>query len=332
MFKGVGVRAALTATGAVVSALMLASCGGGQQVERFVPTRLISFGDENSMVVDVNSDHNGAKYTINLLKDPTTTGGAAVLDCASNPVWNQYLGQYYTLPFPECNPASVATNNRNLSAVGALASGVSGSVRAQIDTFVAADQFTGKTLVTVLAGQNDVLAQYAAYKAGTIDITQAQANVEQAGTDLAAQVNRIADLGGKVLVATIPDQGTTPFGIAEEAAFAGRAAILTMLTSRFNSKMRIGLVNDGTRIGLVLADESITGTIKSTTTTITNVTQAACDSTKITSVLQCTGSTLVTAAGTTGENYLWADDRHLSGAGQRIVGNLATTRATGNPF
>lgn len=332
MFKGVGVRAALTATGAVVAMLMLASCGGGEQVERFQPTRLISFGDENSMIVDVNSDHNGAKYTINALKDPATTGGAVVLDCATNPTWNQYVGQFYGLVFPECNPSSVATTNRNLSTLGGLASGTSGSVQAQVDTFVAGDQFNGKTLVTVMAGQNDVLAQYAAYKAGTITEDQAVANVEQAGTDLSAQVNRIATLGGKVLVSTIPDQGTTPFGLAEEAAFAGRAATLTRLTSRFNSKMRIGLINDGTRIGLVLADEGISANIKSATTTLTNVTQQACDATKITSTLQCTTAKLVTDAGTTGEAYLWADDRHLSGAGQRLVGNLGTTRASGNPF
>jgi outer membrane lipase/esterase len=332
MFKGVGVRAALTATGAVVSLLMLASCGGGEQVERFAPTRLVSFGDENSLIVDVNSDHNGAKYTINALKDPTTTGGAVVLNCAGNPVWNQYLGQFYGLVFPECNPSAVATTNRNLSAVGALASGASGSVQSQIDTFVSADQFNGKTLVTVMAGQNDVLAQYAAFKAGTITEDQARANVEQAGTDLAAQVNRIATLGGKVLISTSPDQGITPFAFAEEAAFAGRAATLTMLSSRFNAKLRIGLINDGTRIGLVLADEGILTNIKSAATTLTNVKDAACDTTKVTSTLQCTTSTLVTGAGTSGDAYLWADDRHLSAAGQRLVGNIATTRATGNPF
>lgn len=332
MFKGVGVRAALTATGALAAALMLASCGGGEQVERFVPTRLVSFGDENSLIVDVNGDHNGAKYTVNALKDPTTTGGAVVLDCAANPVWNQYVGQVYGLVFPECNPGAVVTSNRNLSAVGALASGASNSVQSQIDAFVAADQFTNKTLVTVLAGQNDVLAQYAAYKAGTISLDQAQANVEQAGTDLANQVNRIATLGGKVLIATMTDQGTTPFGIAEEAAFPGRAAALTQLSSRFNLKMRVGLINDGTRIGLVLAGEGITTNIRSTTTTFTNVTQAACDSTKVTSALQCTTSTLVSGASATGQIYLWADDRHLSGAGQGVIGNLAATRASGNPF
>jgi lysophospholipase L1-like esterase len=330
MFKGVGVRAALTATGAVVSALMLASCGGGQQVERYVPTRLVSFGDENSAIVDVNSDRNGAKYTVNALKDPTTTAGAVVLDCATNPVWNQYVGQAYGLVFPECNPSSVATSSRNLSVLGALASGTSNSVQSQIDSFVATDKFDSKTLVTIMAGQNDVLAQYAAFKAGTISADQAQANVEQAGSNLAAQVNRIADLGGKVLIATMLDQGTTPYGLAEEAAVAGRSAFLTLLSTRFNSKMRIGLVNDGTRIGLVLADEGISGNIKSTSSTFTNLTQAACDSTKAASALQCTTSTLVT--GGSGDTYMWADDRHLSAGGQRVVGGLAATRASGNPF
>jgi hypothetical protein len=82
----------------------------------------------------------------------------------------------------------------------------------------------------------------------------------------------------------------------------------------------------------VLAYEGILTNIKSAATTFTNVKDAACDTTKVTSTLQCTTSTLVTGAGTSGDAYLWADDRHLSAAGQRLVGNIATTRATGNPF
>jgi len=35
---------------AVLAATLLASCGGGTQVERFVPRRLISFGDEASVM------------------------------------------------------------------------------------------------------------------------------------------------------------------------------------------------------------------------------------------------------------------------------------------
>jgi hypothetical protein len=101
MVKGVGLRvAALRAAGAVLTAVLLASCGGGQQVQKYVPSRIISFGDETSVILDTLGDHNGSKYTVNAIKDPTTTGGVTVLDCIANPIWNQYLGQSYGIVFP----------------------------------------------------------------------------------------------------------------------------------------------------------------------------------------------------------------------------------------
>ena len=41
-------RAALLA--GVLASALLASCGGGEQVQTFVPTRVIAFGDESSVI------------------------------------------------------------------------------------------------------------------------------------------------------------------------------------------------------------------------------------------------------------------------------------------
>lgn len=325
MFKGVGVRAALCATSAVLSAMLLASCGGGDQVEKFNPSRIVSFGDEASAMVD-SGDHNAAKYSVNSIKDPATTGGAIVLDCQANPIWNQFVAQNWGLVFPECNPNAVATTSRIFAVNGAKVA----DVTAQIDSFMASDSFNAKTLVTILAGQNDILAQYALVKAGTITEAQAQANVEQAGIDLAGQVNRVGLAGGKVLVSTVPDVGTTPFGLAEETASPGRAAFLSLLTSRFNSKLRISLINDGKMTGLVLTDETITSVVKNPGTTFLDVKTPACDATLAPTVVQCTTKTLVKDA--SGDAFLWADNLHLSAGGQKAAGALAVTRATGNPF
>ena len=49
-------RAIVATAGA---ALLLAACGGGDQVEKFAPRRVLAFGDENSLIVDNNADRNG---------------------------------------------------------------------------------------------------------------------------------------------------------------------------------------------------------------------------------------------------------------------------------
>jgi len=327
MVKRVGLRvAALRAAGAVFTAVLLASCGGGQQVQKYVPSRIISFGDETSVILDTLGDHNGSKYTVNAIKDPTTTGGVTVLDCVANPIWNQYLGQSYGIVFPECNPSAITTTSHIYAANG----GKVADVKTQIDTFIAAGPVTSDTLVTILAGQNDILEQYALVKAGTVTEAQAQSTIEQAGTDLAGQVNRIGLAGAKVLISTVVDVGTTPFGLAENTTTPGRAAFLSLLSTRFNSKLRIALINDGKMTGLVLTDETISSAVKNPGVSFIDVVTPVCDTTKAPTLPQCTTATLITGA--SGDAYLWADTLHLSSGGQRAVGALAVTRAVGNPF
>jgi len=170
--------AVLRLTGAAL-AVLLVSCGGGQQVSKFVPQRILSFGDENSMIVD-SGDHNGSKYTVNAL----STADPSKLDCATNPIWNQYLASGYLLLFPQCNASSLLATSQIL----ATADATSGDVKSQIDQFLASDSFSGTDLVTILAGDNDVLAQYALIKVGTSTEADAIAVLGQAGSALADQV------------------------------------------------------------------------------------------------------------------------------------------------
>ena len=46
--------AACRSLAALAGAAALASCGGGEQVVKFAPTRLIAFGDEASVIEDVD--------------------------------------------------------------------------------------------------------------------------------------------------------------------------------------------------------------------------------------------------------------------------------------
>ena len=313
----------------VVGALLLAACGGGQQVETFRANRVIALGDETSVI---NSDH--SKYSVNAVLTTDNTQ----LDCSSNPLWIQSVVATYGLVFPECNPLLVAAPASRIYATkGALAA----NIGAQVDLQIANGGFTEKDMVTVLVGANDILAQYAQFVGD--NEPQLTINVEQAGADLAAQVNRIANLGAKVLLSTTPDMGYTPFAVTEEAASAGRAGLLSRLSTRFNAKLRANIMNDGRKIGLIKLDEYVSGVAKARAAgggTFVNTTLAACLPTA--PLPACTTLTLGTDAGAVpppatptvadGITWLWADATHLSAGGQVSLGSLAVTRALNNPF
>ena len=322
----IGLRNSLAA---LMVAAGLSSCGGGSQLVAFAPTRFIAFGDETSVI-----DSTGRKFTINALKTDLTT-----LDCSLNPIWIQALTNYYGLVFAQCNPAAVAPPT---AFIRAAANAKVADVVAQVDAQVAAGGFAETDLVTVLAGANDILTLYKQYPA--VPYEQLKVSVEAAGSLLATQVNRIAALGGKVIVSTVPDLGLTPYALAEKAANVGtsadadRAAILVTLTKRFNDKLIVGLVNNGRTTGLIFTDELVQTMVKFPSNYgLLNVVDPVCDISKAPLVSACTTQTLVplvapATTAPTGDTHLWADGSQLSTAGHRNFGSLAVTRARGNPF
>lgn len=326
---------------AVSAVALLASCGGGERSVPFKPKRVLVFGDELSVIVDTALPSNGKKYTINA----DVPGTGATLVCQTNPIWTQVLAGGFGLVFPECNPGAVASPpSRIYARAGAGVAGLSG-VTAQIDAHLAANEggFTSTDLVTVLVGTHDLLAHYAAFDGGNSDEDAAVAAAEASGVALALQVNRIADAGGRVIIATTPDLGVTPFGLKEKAdntpiTDIDRAALLSKLSARFNAKLRATIYNDGRRIGLILADELIQTFVKFPSSFgFVNVTGEACtvalpDCTSLTlqsAVLD--GAAVVTAAATS-TTWLWSDSLWIAPSAHSRLGQLAFTRATGNPF
>ncbi len=314
-------RAGRRAAAAGLAAALLASCGGGDRVEDFEPTRLLVFGDETSVLDDSASSANGRKYGVNALAADNTT-----LDCANNRIWVQYLASSFGLVLPQCNPnASPDPKSRIYAQPGHKVA----DVVAQIDAHLLMDTFVGTDLVTVLAGANDILAQYALFD-GSNEAALKQ-TLQAAGDALAGQVNRIANAGGKVLIATVPDLGLTPFAITENSTNAGRAALLTRLTAAFNERVRAGIENNGRKIGLLLFDELVQTLAKFPSSHgIANVTVGVCDPLKAATLEQCTTQTLVTDGNA--NTYLWADATHLSPRGHTSLGQSAVTRASNNPF
>jgi len=306
-------RAALCA-GVLVSAL-LSSCGGGEQSSNFHASRVIAFGDEFSVI---NNDQ--SKYTINALVSGTTT-----LDCETNPIWIQALAALYAISFPQCpSTTGLLPNGLIYATNGATVA----DLATQIDAQLANDGFRDGDLVTVLVGANDVVAQFAQYS--TLGEDQLLANLDAAAVELANQVNRLADLGAKVLISTIPNMGLTPFaGDRSVGSTDGNPPLLSRLSTRFNDTLLVHLTNDGHKIGLIQLDEYLRAIDTATRNGqggIANSTLPAC----AVALPNCTTNTLVADA--VGVTWLWADDRHLAPIGQAGLASLAATRAQNNPF
>jgi len=324
-------RRAAMGCGVLAAALLLASCGGGEPSTDFQPTRIIAFGDETSVVLDINGNANGNKFSVN----GTASASDPTIDCRGNPIWIQTMAAAFgTFVFPTCNPAGSAVfapPNRIRATVGARAADLS----AQIDAQIAESAFKDGDLVTVLVGVNDVLSQYAQYPA--VSEVQLTANVEAAGTEVGRQVNRLAGMDAKVIISTIPDVGFSPYARAQKASHidTDRQLLIQRLVEKFNDAMRLEIINDGRRIGLVLLDEAVRQAVKFPGVNgILNSSDAVCDLSKSQlippSILDCTEFTLIVNGN--GSSFLWADDRHLAHGGQVMLGSLAGQRALNNPF
>jgi outer membrane lipase/esterase len=292
-----------------MAAVSLASCGGGtSQIEPFVATRYIALGDEMSVLTSA-----GLKYSTNALNSDKTA-----VDCKLNPLWIQRVAGIYGFGFTECPVGTGDQKALTRATVGATAA----DLLAQVDAQVAAGGFTERDLVTVLVGVNDIKELYGRYPAESEAALSAIAG--DRGSAVAGQVNRLISLGAKVVIATVPDVGLTPYGKAQGTA---NAALISRLSAALNSRIRVGILNDGRFVGLVLADELVQTAVRAPSIFgLTNATTAACS----VALPDCTTDTLATGA--SADTWLWADDLRFAAGGHRRLGDLAESRARNNPF
>lgn len=292
----------------------LASCGGGtSQFEPFVPEQYVVFGDETSVI---RAD--GRRHTVN----PLNAAGA--VDCAVEPIWTQAVANHFSFVFAECNPTGATEIKAQMRAV---AGARIGDLEVQIDDQVARGGFAAKSLVTVLVGANDVIDVYGGYPTRTEE--QLTAELRSRGEQLAAQVNRLVELGTRVIVSTVPDVGLSPFALQQKAANTDtdRAALISRLTSALNARLRVNILNDGRFVGLVLGDEAVQSMVRlSSAFGVADFERALCT----VALPECSTQTLV--SGGVATTWLWADDRHLAFIAQSRLGALAVARAVGNPF
>lgn len=316
-------RRVLAAT-AVAALGLLAGCGGGtSQFEPFVAERLFAFGDENSHLTA-----EGRKFSVNGLAQP---GGA--IDCQVNPLWVQLVAGLYGFSFAECPPAGSSTT------FGALMRATPGArvadVAAQVEAQGAAGGFRERDLALLMVGANDIVALYAEFP----DRSEADlvAQAEALGRAAAGVANRIVALGGRVIVANVPDMGLSPLAKAQEAAFpnTGRAALLSRLTAGFNDQLGVTVLLDGRFVGLVQTDLVSRAIARAPFFYgLVNASDGICTA----ELPNCTTETVVTvgtgdaASPAQASQYFWADATRMSYGAHLQIANLAVDRARRNPF
>jgi lysophospholipase L1-like esterase len=305
--------AAVAAVAAVV-----AGCGGGtSQYDPFIAGRVFAFGDDYSALLP-----DGRRWGINGVD---VSSGA--IDCNQEPLWVQTIAGYYGFVFAECNTGNPPLEPKAFmyAAVGAKVADVS----AQVDAVVSTGGLRDKDLALVMAGANDIYEIYAQFPSQSEETLLADARGR--GEQLANLVNRLVDLGAKVVVSNLPDLGMSPFARAENDANSGtgtdRSALISRLTTAFNERLGVKILLDGRYVGLVQLDLRTQALNRSPASLgFTDVSTAICT----VPVPACTTNTLLT--GSTSNTYLWADDTHFSTGGQAQIGSLALDRVRRNPF
>ncbi len=315
-------------------AALLSACGGGtEQVQSFVPARLLVLGDEASVIVD-NGTADGFKYSINDRRGSTTG------KCLLQPTFNQQVAAYYGMVFAECNPTAATPKAFIHAQVGAQAGSATNGLQAQ----VAGITGLGSTdMVTVMIGTNDMVSMYEQVRGGTLTEAQALAATEAAGRAAATAINGILASGARALVFTAPDLSLSPYGKAQELVRPGAKALLKRLAAGtdgiggFNGALRINISPvDGRLWGLILVDDTVSVMAefpRSYLSAPANAVDAACNSA---SAVSCqltddtASSTMVSGAST--NTHLWASDRHLGPAAHVQIGSQALSRAINNPF
>jgi outer membrane lipase/esterase len=311
-------RGSLRTALAALGAALLASCGGStSQLEPFVAGRVLAFGDEASVITS-----EGRLYSVNGVN--TTTGA---IDCTLSPIWIQVVASYYGFVFEQCNTTTPPSTPRAFTraTVGAQVE----DVAAQISAQVAAGGFRDKDLALFYVGVNDVLALYAQYPSRSEEslIAEARARGERA----ASLVNRLIDLGAKVVLVNLPDMGLSPFARAEAATHAAsgfdRAALITRIGVAFNERLGVRIRIDGRFVGLAQLDLSTQQMrISPGSFGISDLSTAPCT----VALPDCTTATITT--GVDANTALWADSTRLGIAGQNQIATLALQRAQLNPF
>lgn len=186
-------------------------------------------------------------------------------------------------------------------------------------------------LVTVMAGQNDILDEYKSLGNTPADaeLKAAQARLRTQATVLADAVQRVLRTDAKVILALTPDLGQSPLAYANNAA--GRS-VLSALTKSFNDHLYITRLgsSSGRQLAGVNSNELTGSQGSGAAVALCGPAPASPDGVvaaenagnyNLDRLLACNSSSLV-AGGS-----LWADQVRFAPAGHGWIGSLAANRA-----
>jgi outer membrane lipase/esterase len=373
------IRLKLAALGAAV---LLSACGGGSSGVDFTTT--VSFGDSLSDVGTYNvgtiAAVGGGKFTVNSASArnwtelvaanagtdvpcPAQTGllpnipGLVGAPVTNHPECRNYAQGSARVSQPHApNSASLQAPPFNQVNLGLMAV----PVTTQMSTHLAnvGGAYSGRELVTVMAGGNDIFmnlagvssaagggtaaagaavaagwspqvqAAVAAGGAAATDaaINAALAGMAQAGAELANLVkSQVLDKGARfVVVVNLPDASQSPFGLSRDAQ---TRSLLNSMVTTFNGQLQAGLSG----ANVLLVDVYTQGRLQTANPSrfgITNVTTPACSATSPNNPLQgfslaCTSASTIEADVS---GFLYADTVHPTPLGYRLIANEVTAQ------
>jgi outer membrane lipase/esterase len=214
---------------ASASALLMAGCGSGTIESQLKPARIVAFGTGFS-----DLGESGSRYTVN---DPTVN------------IWTQQVAMNFGLGLSTRGSGGLswATGNARITAKpDAAGNSATPTVAEQIDAFLASGvgAIGADDLLIVEGGIPDIIAETAKVDGGTQTPDQMIAAVQQAGRDMAAQVRRLVDAGGKHVVVV----GTYDVGRSPWAVVTAKTSLLSQASSRFNSELLVAMVDLGANV------------------------------------------------------------------------------------
>lgn len=359
------VQVPVTASGATVTAIVsnanvadLNPANNRDTKVKPVLTGMVNFGDSLSDVGSYKVGSvallGGGQYTIN---SPTALNWTAIVakaygladPCAAQTGLDGLASQGFSVPvtnvatcFSYAQGGARVTSqpgpgNKLLgSAVGQLTVPVKDQMAAHLTKV--GGTYSGKELVTVLAGGNDLFIQSGSLPqaiaarvaagltpadAQTAAVTAAVTEMGKAGAELADYVKALVLAKGAktVVVVNLPNVSKTPYALAQDFATQG---LVNLMATTFNDQLKADLV--GTSVVLVDAyTESNAQAANLTAYGLTNVTSRACGTTPS---LVCTASNLIPVDVS---RYQFADDVHPTPYGYELLAKfvLAEMRRAG---
>lgn len=348
----------------VCASAALAACGGGDgdQSTSFQYDKLVSFGDSLS---DLGTFKVG---TIQALTASAGGGRWTTSSPAGGEMWTERIAQQIavTKPCPAetgllpnipgitgapvtaqagcfsyaqgsaritspLGPNSVALQEAPLSqtTLGLMAKPIQDQMAAHLAA--AGGTYSGRELVTVLAGANDVFMElnFINTPFGAATPQSAVANMALAGATLGELIKTevLAKGAKRVLVLNIPDVASTPFAKAAELEQQGTAALIDTMVQAFNTQLAAALNGvPGVRLGDAYS-ASKDQAANPGAYGLSNVTDVACGPNALSNPNTANGTSLICnstnlVAGDI-SRYQFADDVHPSAYGHQLLAQFA---------